>query len=288
MVSQTVINYLQTFGGEAIISFDNTELQGFADGFLVIDPPVDTNSIEWWSAYATLTALSADFSKYFTVFNTVTALSSNWSAGYNFYVALTNYLQYFLSTVSNVKAMSSIWEEYPYKHLTNAAQQDTHAKNFAATALAPSDSVSWLLSSNQFSTITLTSSATFHNTDISNKDKGGRYQLIIKQPPINSKDCVFESDYVFSSVGPVSGINREDSGITVLKFTSDGIKLYAQTEFYSLSGLLPYTYFAGAGIVLLPDPTEAVEGDIINPGDGVIVAGAVPYETAIDGSINIV
>jgi len=290
LVDQNIIRYIASFNNDTLLTFDFAYLKAFLDQNLTLS--TNTNSFEWQSAYATLCALSAGFGEYLTVFNTVTSLSSNWQAAYSFYVTLATNFNNLTSTQNTVNTVSSIWEEYPYKHVTNQAQQDTKAKNFAATVLSNDSSIVWVLSTNQAAVVALTGAVTFVNTTASNKKKGGKYQLLLRQPQSNNYLCSFGNDYVLSNTSSNTAsartLSAENAGITVVKFVSDGTKMYGKSEFYTLSGITPYTYFAGDGILLAPNPAEAYEGDAIQVGTGLIITGAVPFFSPSDGSINIV
>lgn len=288
---------VSSYATEAVFTFNAEDLVTFAAEPVVVFLTVPggyrseglSNSMEWYGLYNTLHTLSAKFGNYYTVYATVTALSATWQLGKSFSDSLLANLLSFNNTFNTTQQTSAIWEDYQNKHLTNLAQQDTKSKNFDATQLTPTSAVFWNLSANQFSIMTLSQSAIFLNINQDNKKRGGRYTLVLKQPGENIKNALFNSDYVFANSPTITGINLEKFGVTVVKFTSDGRKMYGNTEFYSLSGLLPYTYFAGVGIVLTPDPAEAVETDafLLAGNSGLTITGAIPYFSALDGSLNI-
>lgn len=288
---------ISAYATEELLSFTSEDLITFASEPMVVFVTIPsgfkseglTNSMEWYGQFNTIQALSSKFGNYWTTYATVTALSSTWQAGKIFYDNFSIFYPLYDSTWLTTKQVSATWENYATKHLTNLAQQDTKSKNFRATTLAPTSALFWNLSANQFSILTLSNSAVFININSGNKKRGGRYHLILKQPGETIRDALFNSDYVFANSPTITGINLEKFGVTVIKFTSDGQKMYGNTEFYSLSGLLPYTYFAGTGIVLTPDPAEAVETDVFLLGSnaGLTVTGAIPYFSALDGSLNI-
>lgn len=277
--AEKLSTYLQDSDNSLIITFDLNAIKTIQDSYLNLTQNATTNSQEWASTYQTVHALSAEFGQYLTVFNTVTALSSGWQSAYNFFNHFSANSASFASCYATTNSLSAAWELYPFKHLTNLAQQDTKSKNFAATKLPVTSNIVWDLSSNQFSYMTLTSSAVFKNLSAAKKKKGGQYYLLLKQPASGANDAYFESDYVFSNFDYLTGdnINKEALGVTVLKFISDGVKMYARTEIYTLSGLAPYTYFAGPGIIISGGVAEAYATEEFNSDNGLIIAGAVPY-----------
>ena len=194
-----------TFGNENMVSLDLLSLLGGASYYLTLSEPISTNSFEWGAVYASVATLSAGWQEYLTARNTVTALSSNWQSAYNFYINF-NYPG-FASAYTSVNTLSNIWQQYPNKHLTNLAQEDTRAKNFAATTLVPTSALIWNLSANQVTSITLTTSATFVNTVSANKKKGGKYILMARQDKDGGEALAFSTDYVFGVAVSAATIN---------------------------------------------------------------------------------
>jgi len=288
--SHVLSNYLTDFSGNLLLAFNLDEIQSIAQtSNITVTDSIATNSQQWSNAYAIAHALSAEFGQYLTVFNTVTALSGQWKSAADFFVNFFATSAGFISCESTVRTLSVTWEEYPFKHLVNLAQADTQAKNFAATKLPVTSNLVWDLSANQFSYMTLTSSVVFKNLDSIKKKKGGQYYLMLKQPASGSNDVYFDSDFVFSNFDYLTGdtVNKEPLGVTVFKFVTDGVKMYARTEIYTLSGLTPYTYFAGPGIIIDDgiNIAEAFETEEFDSDNGLIIAGGgVPYSgtTGID------
>ena len=72
--------------------------------------------------------------------------------------------------------------------------------------------------------------------------------------------------------------------VTVIRFTSDGNKLYGKPTFYYYQRDTIWTYFAGPGLIFTPSPAEFYINDYFIPINGLTVAGVVvPAQGYSDG-----
>jgi alpha-tubulin suppressor-like RCC1 family protein len=72
--------------------------------------------------------------------------------------------------------------------------------------------------------------------------------------------------------------------VTVIRFTSDGSKLYGKPTFYYYQRDTIWTYFAGPGLIFTPSPAEFYINDYFIPINGLTVAGVVvPAQGYSDG-----
>jgi hypothetical protein len=72
--------------------------------------------------------------------------------------------------------------------------------------------------------------------------------------------------------------------VTVIRFTSDGSKLYGKPTFYYYERDTIWTYFAGPGLIFTPSPAEFYINDYFIPINGLTVAGVVvPAQGYSDG-----
>jgi hypothetical protein len=142
----------------------------------------------------------------------------------------------------------------------------------------------WDLSANQVAFINLSANAFVTNiAPVATKEKGGEYILTIQQDGLGGRTLLFDSDYVFSSKvyelssNTTSIIAPSSFSVTVVRFTSNGSKLYGKPTKYYYNLNVDYTYFDGPGIYLDPAPAGAFVGDAITPAGGLTIGGNVPY-----------
>lgn len=234
-------------------------------------------SSDWRGNYLTVGPLSGGWEKYLTAYKTTTALSASWNAGYNCYTNLTNNSGRYEGTDTTLAANSDYWFNLYNAFTVINPQQHTKQTSFSAVELIINASnYDWDLNTAQVAIINLTDPfATLRNPF--NAKKGGNYTLIVRQDQAGSRSLTFESNYVLSTASP--GIMLEPFGISVVRFVSDGIKLFGKlTRYYYGLGSY-YTYLDDGGVELTPNPSGLNAGAYFAPGNGMIVAGAAPYDS---------
>ena len=238
---------------------------------------VDVTSTEWRSNYLQVKPLSGEWGKYLTTYNTTRSLSAFWNLGYGF---STNFLANsadYEAADSTLAANSAYWFNLYNAFTIGDIQQYTRQISFSAVELVEvASNIDWNLDTAQVAFINLQSpSVTIRNP--TNVKKGGTYTLVIRQDQAGSRLVSFESNYILNISSP--GIMLQPYGITVIRFISNGIKLFGKvTQYYYGLGTY-YTYLDDGGIGLIPNPSGLNAGAYFTPGIGVDVAGAAPYDS---------
>lgn len=189
---------------------------------------IESNSLEWWSAYTTMVSYSATWMLTRSLYTTVSSLSDNWNDGYTAYTHF-NYLSNLLvSLYTTVCTYSAEWGS-PYLMFTNRVQQYTHAKTFSGQNLQPigtnfyeTTTYNWDLNTQQVAYIYLKDSNIFvKNPTATSKVNGGLYSLVITQP-INTQavyNVEFDTQYRFNDRDTVKDVVLYAlSGITMINF----------------------------------------------------------------------
>lgn len=193
---------------------------------------IQTNSLEWWSAYDTVKTLSAAWAPTLSLYITVNTLSSNWDAGYLGYTVFSGNSSKYESSYTTLQTYSAEWNSPQVMYL-NKAQESTASKTFSGTNLtvttAPS-TIDWDLDTNQVTFVSMTS-AYFLNNPL-NMRRGGNYVLIVKQVT-SGKDLFFDTAYRFNGTPYQSGIiNTATNGTTVITFICDGTLMFGDQTYY--------------------------------------------------------
>lgn len=208
---------------------------------------VNTNSSQWYSAYTTMQAQSANWMLTLSFYTTVKSLSDRWNLGYNTYTNLFANSGRYESVYSTVCSFSAEWGN-PNLMVTNKVQEYTHAKTFSGQYLVPSNvyvglsTYEWNLDRQQVAYITLTKNIKIISPLDTSIRQGGQYTLVFKQNNISVPNVGYEVEFdqsvyrfanktSFPNTGIVSkGLNA----VTVINFIAiDGI-LYG--DVYYLSG----------------------------------------------------
>jgi len=80
-----------------------------------------------------------------------------------------------------------------------------------------------------------------------------------------------------------SSILTASYGVTVIKFICDGARYYGIPSIYYVSRGPVWTYFAGPGIILNPNPTDLLNGEGLLPDGGLTTAGTVVVDEGFTG-----
>jgi hypothetical protein len=238
---------------------------------------VTTTSTEWRSNYLQIKPLSGGWEKYKTTYSTVCSLSAPWNLGYSFRTEyFTNSADY-ESTDSNLASNSAYWFNLYNAFTKGDPQQYTKQISFSGVELVQTvGNIDWDLDVAQVAFINLSlPTVTLRNP--TNMKKGGCYTLIIRQDQAGSKSVAFEANYVLNIGNP--GVMLAPFGVTVIRFISNGTRLFGKvTQYYYGLGSY-YTYLDDGGVGLAPDPSGLNAGASFVPGNGMTVAGAAPYDS---------
>lgn len=196
---------------------------------------INTNSYEWWSAFSTIKANSANWANSDSLYQTVNALSAGWSLGYNGYLTFNAVSANFVSTYTTVRDNSASWYS-EFTMYTNIAQEFTRAKTFSGTNITydasfPGLSVmSWNLEDNQVTFAGVTGSTFFNNP--TNIKAGGTYVLNIStnSPGLSA---IFGTAYRLSNnLINTRTINLSTFNRVILDFVSDGTLMFGNPTYY--------------------------------------------------------
>jgi len=216
-----------------------TKEQPFLGAFYNILPDsnnvlsIRTDSIQWWSTWSTVNALSSIWAPTLSLFKTVTSLSAAWSLGYNAYTTFFSNSANYESVYTTVSTFSADWNA-PFKMFTNLVQEYTAAKTFSGTDLTynqDTKNVVWDVALNQVTFLYLTEPVTFSNV-ISAK-KGGVYILNVIQNNIGGNDITFDSGFRFNSSLSLNNVIALDpNSRTIITFVYDGNFMYGHRANY--------------------------------------------------------
>ena len=194
---------------------------------------INTNSMEWWAAFNTLSNLSGNWAPSLSLYTTVNSLSDNWNLGYVGYTVFNANSGDYESVYTTVQTYSGEWNS-PYVMYTNQAQESIASKTFSGTDLtvttAPS-TVAWDLDYNQVTFLTMTNKLFLSNP--TNMKRGGNYILNVKQTALGGKDLVFDTSYRFNGTPLLAGvINTAANGRSVITFICDGTLMFGDITNY--------------------------------------------------------
>lgn len=193
---------------------------------------IQTNSYEWWSAYATVKSTSGYWNPTDSLYNTVRSLSDNWNLGFNGYVTFGTSSASFVSTYNTVNTLSSNWSN-EYTMYTNIAQEYTQAKTFSGTNLTITTSpstVAWDVQNNQCTFFAMTGDTLFSNP--TNLKNGGTYNLTLSTGK-SSLSAFFDTKYRLSNdLRYTRTMNLLSYTKIVFEFVSDGILIYGNPTYY--------------------------------------------------------
>ena len=140
--------------------------------------------------------------------------------------------------------------------------------------------VYWDLSAAQVAFLNLSANMFLHDQLQSiNKRKGGDFTLVIKQNQEGQNQLLFDRDYLtVSGLSATEIISLSSFSVTVIRFTSNGDKLFGKPTYYYYGLPDTYTYYQGPGIILSPNPTGLNAGEPLRGGTGGVSIGvSAPY-----------
>jgi len=207
---------------------------------------IDTNSLEWWSAFTTMVAYSGIWMPTLTLYTTVSTLSDSWNLGYSGYTTLKSNSASYDSVYATVCSFSADWGS-PFLMFTNKVQEYTHAKTFSGrelvlnTNFVGNSTYEWNLDEQQVAFLTVKKNILIKNPIPGTMITGGLYTLVIKQnnlPVANvGYDVQFEPAYRFNErfteAAGLNIVNKALSGITVYNFVAVGDFLFGDVTYLS-------------------------------------------------------
>lgn len=110
-----------------------------------------------------------------------------------------------------------------YNATKNVAQEYTKTQNFNATTLTDWANISWDLSQNQVSSVTLWGNRTLDNP--TNMVDGATYILIVKQDGTGSRTLAYGTAYK-RTWGTAPTLSTGANAVDILSFVSDGTNMY--------------------------------------------------------------
>lgn len=191
---------------------------------------IPTNSYEWWSAYTTMSGLSANWMNTQTLYTTVCTLSDNWNLGYSSFTSLCANSGLYDSAFTTVCAYSASWGS-PYLMFTNKVQEYTHAKTFSGVDLYGEDPENigdtrrfeWNLDTQQVAFIKVKENIFIENPIEETIINGGLYTLVFSQDNLSvvntGYQVSFDTNYRFNnSLNFNNIVSKGLSAITVINF----------------------------------------------------------------------
>lgn len=278
------VTFLYSFAGENITTFQSLSVVTLNSTFTQLTASGHTSSKLWHSAYTYINQLSAGFNLYVPVYTTTKLLSNTWVSAYSFYTEFNSVSTFLDSTYMTTSALSARWPNLTIALRLPQVQSNLRAKAFKGTNVTfDSTSAYWDLSSMQVGFAYVTGDTVFKNIiPPEGKKKGGEYTLVIQQDGFGGRFVEFESDYVFAVPLTASPFDIDTEivsltalSVTVIRFVCDGERLFGKpTQYYYLRDVI-WTYFAGNGLTLDPNPAELYVQQALRPRSGIIVLGTV-------------
>lgn len=129
-----------------------------------------------------------------------------------------------------------------------------------------------------------TVSKIIYNVNYGGTTYGGNFMMVGKDGDgtvtySNYKIAAFDAPDLSSTISVLTAAY----GVTVIKFVCDGYRYYGIPSVYYVSRGSVWTYFAGPGITLIPNPTDLLNGEGMLPDGGLTVAGAVVVDEGFTG-----
>lgn len=136
----------------------------------------------------------------------------------------------------------------------------------------------WNLSSSQVAFISLSADSVLTNPRVQNIKKGGDYILVIQQNNLGDNYLNFDNRYIMpKEVTSTDIISLSSLSVTVIRFNSNGTRLYGKPSKYYYWLNEPYTYYGGDGIISFPNPVGVYVNDTLFPSIGITLDGFAPY-----------
>jgi hypothetical protein len=198
---------------------------------------IPTNSLEWHSAFTTMSGFSGNWMKTQSLFTTVCSTSGEWNLGYSGYTSLCANSANYSSAYTTVCAFSASWGS-PLLMFTNKVQEYTHAKTFSGVDLIGDDSVSpalyeWDLNTQQVAFVKLTKNIKIENPIEETIINGGTYTLVFFQDNLpvanNGYQVTFDTNYRFNTSLYFDDIvNQGLSATTIINFIAINGIMYGE------------------------------------------------------------
>lgn len=192
-----------------------------------------TNSYEWYSTYATVSTLSANWDSIKTTYTTVNTFSGDWNSGYSAYLSINPLSAKFQSVYTEVNANSANWGDGNLLY-TNRVQENTKSKTFKGYDLTinSNDAVNWDLDIAQVAFLKVDRNVTLLNPNANTQKKGGIYTLYIIQENGGGWFVNFENSYKFPiGTNATTDMVKTLSAVTTINFLSNGTLMLG--DFYS-------------------------------------------------------
>lgn len=239
-----------------------------------------SNSFDWGTTFTVITANSAIWERFLSVYSTVNTNSGFWENNFSLYNTYNELSADWNSAYTIVSTNSSFWNRLYLNEVLkiNESQENTKQKNFSILEIKPNDfsNIVLDLSGGQVSYYPI--SNTSNISGFVGAKRGGIYNLyVITNGTCNSAiklnfnpdNFKFENTNSFSITG---------SWLRKFEFFSDGFYLHGkQNLFDANTSEEKDTYFQGNGIILNPNPAFMSNGDALNPINGIGIFGVYPY-----------
>jgi len=207
---------------------------------------IDTNSLEWWSAFTTMVSFSGTWMPTLSLYNTVSGLSAFWNLGFNGYTTLRGNSGNYDSVYVTVCSFSADWGS-PFLMFTNKVQEYTHAKTFSGrelildTTFTGNSTYNWDLDNQQVAFLTLKNNVLIKNPIPGTIIEGGLYTLVLKQDNTDVANAGYNVEFEpayrfnerFTEQDGLNIVNKTLSGITVYNFVAIGDFLFGDVTYLS-------------------------------------------------------
>lgn len=241
---------------------------------------LSSNSFNWGNTSTAVSANSAIWNRYNSVFTTVKNTSAFWQNNLSVYNTYKSLSANFNSTHTTVYTNSGYWnrlyiQQALYK---NQAQENTRQKNFATIQIEASDISNIILdlSAGQVSYYVATSTSNI--SGFVGARMGGLYSFYVVTDgtcdptvKINFNPNLFKFSSTNSFIITGTRLGK-------FEFIYDGIYLHGKGNIFdSVSEDDVNTYFSGSGILLEPNPYIFSNNEGAQIGNGLLIQGVYPY-----------